>query len=370
MSIPLVFSADDYRHMARALEIARKGIYTTDPNPNVGCVIVASDGSVVGEGWHQKAGEAHAEIHALERAAGSAKDATAYVTLEPCSHHGRTPPCADALIASRVAKVICAMQDPNPQVAGAGLEKLRAAGIATACGLLEAEARELNRGFIKRMQTGRPWVSTKLAVSMDGRTALKSGASKWITGAAARADVQRLRASSSAILTGIGTVLADDPRLDVRDSGIKLLTQPQRVVVDSDLRIPLAAAMLGGTSAVRVFHSTGSEGREQELSGRKVICNRLPAKDGRVSLAAMLDVLGSDGCNRLLVEAGPALNGALLEAGLVDEIIVYQAASIMGADARGMFACKTIDSMEGIIPLRLVDVRHLGDDLRLSYRMV
>lgn len=366
----MVFSADDHRHMARALELARKGIYTTDPNPNVGCVIVASDGVVVGEGWHRKTGAAHAEIHALQQAAGRVHGATVYVTLEPCSHHGRTPPCADALVASGVAKVICAMQDPNPQVAGAGLEKLRTAGIATACGLLEAEARELNRGFIRRMQTGRPWVSTKLAVSMDGRTALRSGASKWITGAAARADVQRLRAGSSAILTGIGTVLADDPRLDVRDAGIELLAQPLRVVADSELRLPLGAAMLGGSGAVRVFHSTGSSGREQELAHRNVICNRLPAKSGRVSLAALLDVLGSDGCNRLLVEAGPTLNGALLEAGLVDEIIVYQAASIMGTDARGMFACKTIERMEDVIALRLVDVRHLGDDLRLSYRMV
>lgn len=370
MSVPLVFSADDYRHMARALELARKGIYTTDPNPNVGCVIVAHDGTVAGEGWHQKAGEAHAEIYALQQAAGGAKGATVYVTLEPCSHHGRTPPCADALVASGVAKVVCAMQDPNPQVAGAGLERLRAAGIATACGLLETEARELNRGFIKRMQTGRPWVSTKLAVSMDGRTALKSGASKWITGAAARGDVQRLRAGSSAILTGIGTVLADDPRLDVRDSGIEWSVQPQRVVADSDLRMPISAAMLGISGAVCVFHATGSVAREQELSGRNVLCKRLPAKDGRVSLLAMLEVLGSDGCNRLLVEAGPTLNGALLEAGLIDEIIVYQAASVMGADARGMFACKTIDCMEDVIPLRLVDVRHLGDDLRLSYRMV
>lgn len=370
MSIPLVFSADDYRHMARALELARKGIYTTDPNPNVGCVIVAPDGTVAGEGWHQKAGEAHAEIHALKQAAGGAKGATVYVTLEPCSHHGRTPPCADALIASGVAKVICAMQDPNPQVAGAGLTKLRAAGIATACGLLEGEARELNRGFIKRMQTGRPWVSTKLAVSMDGRTALQSGASKWITGAAARADVQRLRAGSSAILTGIGTVLADDPRLDVRDADSGMLAQPHRVVADSDLRMPLAAAMLGVNGAVRIFHSSGSVDREQELSGRNAICKRLLADGGRVSLAAILDVLGSDGCNRLLVEAGPTLNGALLEAGFVDEIIVYQAASIMGADARGMFACKTIERMEDVIPLRLIDVRHLGDDLRLTYRMV
>jgi diaminohydroxyphosphoribosylaminopyrimidine deaminase/5-amino-6-(5-phosphoribosylamino)uracil reductase len=356
--------------MARALELARKGIYTTDPNPNVGCVIVAPNGTVLGEGWHQKAGEAHAEIHALKQATDSAAGAIVYVTLEPCSHHGRTPPCADALVAAGVAKVICAMQDPNPQVAGAGLEKLRAAGIETACGLMEAEARELNRGFVKRMQTGRPWVSAKLAVSMDGRTALKSGESKWITGAAARGDVQRLRAVSSAILTGIGTVLADDPRLDVRDAAAGLASQPQRIVADSALRMPVDAAMLRAGGPVRIFHSTGSAGREEELSGRNVLCKRLPAKDGRVNLAAILDVLGSDGCNRLLVEAGPTLNGALLEAGLIDEVIVYQAATVMGADAMGMFACNGINTMEDLIPLHLVDVRHLGDDLRLTYRVV
>lgn len=366
----MAFSADDHRHMARALELARKGFYTTDPNPNVGCVIVAPNGTVLAEGWHQKAGEAHAEIHALKGAAGDAAGATVYVTLEPCSHHGRTPPCADALVAAGVAKVICAMQDPNPQVAGAGLERLRAAGIETACGLMEAEARELNRGFVKRMQTGRPWVSTKLAVSMDGRTALKSGASKWITGAAARADVQRLRAGSSALLTGIGTVLADDPRLDVRDSAAEFAFQPHRIVADSSLRMPLAAAMLSTGGPVRIFHSTDNAGREQELSRRNVLCQRLPAKDGRVDLAAILEVLGSNGCNRLLVEAGPTLNGALLQADLLDEIIVYQAAAIMGADARGMFACTGINTMQDLVPLRLVDVRHLGDDLRLTYRVV
>jgi diaminohydroxyphosphoribosylaminopyrimidine deaminase / 5-amino-6-(5-phosphoribosylamino)uracil reductase len=218
------------------------------------------------------------------------------------------------------------------------------------------------------MQTGRPWVCTKLAVSMDGRTALKSGASKWITGAAARADVQRLRAASSAILTGIGTVLADDPRLDVRDTEIKLFRQPLRVVADSGLRMPLDAAMLNVGGDVQVFHATGRAGREQELSARGAVSKCLPAENGRVSPAAILDALGNAGCNRLLVEAGPTLNGALLAAGLVDEIIVYQSARIMGADARGMFAMETITQMQDVIQLRLVDVRHLGDDLRLTYR--
>ncbi len=354
--------------MARALELARMGVYTTDPNPHVGCVIVAPDGKVLGEGWHQRAGEAHAEIRALEQAQSGAKGATVYLTLEPCSHHGRTPPCADALIASGVAKVICAMQDPNPLVAGAGLDRLRLAGITTACGLMEADARVLNRGFIKRMQTGRPWVCTKLAVSVDGRTALKSGASKWITGAAARADVQRLRAASSAILTGIGTVLADDPRLDVRATDSDLLRQPLRVVADSGLRMPLEATMLAVGGDVQIFHATGSAGREQELAARGAVSQRLPAENGRVSPGAILDALGNAGCNRLLVEAGPTLNGALLSAGLVDEIIVYQSARVMGADAREMFAIEAISKMEDVIQLKLVDVRRLGDDLRLTYR--
>jgi len=355
--------------MARALELARQGICTTAPNPNVGCVIVAPDGKVVGEGWHRRAGEAHAEIHALEQAGSGAKGATVYVTLEPCSHHGKTPPCADALIASGVAKVICAMQDPNPQVAGAGLVRLRAAGITIACGLMEAEAREINRGFVKRMQTGYPWVCSKIAASMDGRTALQSGASKWITGEAARADVQRLRAGSSAILTGIGTVLADDPRLDVRDTTIQLFEQPLRAVADSGLRMPPDAAMLGAGTAVRVFHSAGSAQAENALAARGALCTRLPAEKGHLKLAALLNAIGNEGCNHLLLEAGATLNGAMLRAGLIDEIIVYQSARIMGADARGMFAFDPITRMQDVVQLRMVDVRHLGDDLRLSYRV-
>jgi diaminohydroxyphosphoribosylaminopyrimidine deaminase/5-amino-6-(5-phosphoribosylamino)uracil reductase len=364
----MTYSAADHEQMARALRLARRGIYTTDPNPNVGCVVVSSDGAVVGEGWHERAGEAHAEVTALAQAGTHAAGAVAYVTLEPCSHHGRTPPCADALIDAGISRVVCAMTDPNPQVSGRGLEKLQAGGIKTEVGLLEHEARELNRGFVTRMERGRPWVCVKLAVSMDGRTALASGESKWITSAASRADVHRLRARSSAILTGIGTVIADNPQLTARTDGIDAVEQPLRVVVDSALRLEPDAALVTGDGAVLVCHATGDAAATGVLDAAEVAVLSLPGEDGRVCLESLLRELGRREINDVLVEAGPGLNGALLAAGLVDEWVVYQAPLIMGADARGMFAGQPVETMSAVTKLKISDVRHVGPDLRVIYR--
>ena len=353
--------------MARALQLARRGRFTTNPNPNVGCVIVGPDGATIGEGWHERAGDSHAEVNALSAAGAKAKGATVYVTLEPCSHHGRTAPCADALIAADVARVICAMQDPNPQVAGAGINKLSAAGIEVQSGLLEAEARELNRGFVMRMERQRPWVRVKLAVGLDGRTAMATGESKWITGAAARADVHRLRAASSAILTGSGTVLADNPRLNARDIMTEV-KQPLRVVVDSSLRVPADAKIFNGDDAVRVYHVLGSADDVARLEAVGAVVVQMPGIDGHVDLNAVMRDLAGLQINDVLVEAGSVLNGGLLTAGLLDELVVYQAAKIMGANARGMFTMGGIEAMSDSIQLDLVETRRVGNDLRLTYR--
>ena len=363
------FSATDARYMARALELARRGIYSTDPNPNVGCVIITPDGAVVGEGWHERAGEAHAEVRALAQAGERARGATVYVTLEPCSHHGQTPPCVDALIAAGVVKVVCAMQDPNPQVAGSGLEKLHNAGAVVQSGLLEPEARLLNQGFVTRMETGRPWVCVKLAVSVDGRTALASGESKWITGAEARADVHRMRGRSSAILSGIGTVIADNPQLNARCDGIANMLQPLRVVADSSLRLPVDAKLLNGDGAVLVYHSRGPAESVVLLESKGAVMKQLADVNGHLCLQSLLDDLGKQGVNDVLVEAGPILNGALLRAGLVNELVVYQAAKVMGSGAKGMFALPTVERMADSIELNLVEARRVGADLRLTYRM-
>jgi diaminohydroxyphosphoribosylaminopyrimidine deaminase/5-amino-6-(5-phosphoribosylamino)uracil reductase len=352
--------------MQRAMRLAARGLYTTDPNPRVGCVIV-KDGVIIGEGFHQRTGEQHAEILALHQAGDAAAGATAYVTLEPCSHHGRTPPCADALVAAGVARMVAAMQDPNPLVAGRGFDRLRDNGIVVEYGLLESQARALNPGFIKRMQSGLPFVRVKLAMSLDGRTAMASGESQWISGAAARRDVQKLRARSSAILTGVNTVLHDDPSLNVRLSAAELgidgdVRQPLRVVIDSALKMPASAKMLaldGDTIVV----TTG--GKEAELPCEVL---SLDAENGKVSLHDLLVWLARRETNEVHVEAGASLCGALLQQQLVDEIVVYMAPHIMGANARGLFELPGLEHMRDRIELEISDLRHVGKDIRITAR--
>jgi len=357
----------DHAFMARALQLARRGLYTTDPNPRVGCVIVRDD-EIIGEGWHERAGGPHAEVAAL-RDAGDAPGATAYVTLEPCCHHGRTPPCTDALLNARVARVVIASEDPNPGVAGEGVAKLIEGGVDVECGILEGEARAINAGFMQRMRTGRPFVRSKIATSLDGRTALANGASQWITGEAARGDVQRLRARSSAIVTGVGTVSSDDPSLNVRAPDLGDVLQPVRVVIDSRLRISSQAKTLGLPGDVMVITVNSDDVQRQALedAGARVECVD-PTGDGRVDLESALARLGELGINEVLVEAGAELNGALLEAGLIDELIVYMAGSVLGGDARGMFDTPELVDMSLRQEFKLIDFRRVGDDLRLTWR--
>jgi diaminohydroxyphosphoribosylaminopyrimidine deaminase/5-amino-6-(5-phosphoribosylamino)uracil reductase len=356
-----MFYPFDEQYMARALTLAEHGLNTTMPNPRVGCVIVR-DEQIVGEGWHLRAGEAHAEVHALRAAESQARGATAYVTLEPCSHFGRTPPCCDALIKAGVKRVVCAMQDPNPLVAGRGLQTLRAAGIEVVSGVLEARARCLNEGFISRMERGRPWLRIKSAASLDGRTALANGQSQWITSDAARTDAQHWRARSCAILTGIGTVLADNPRLTVR--GIASERQPLRVIVDSQLRTPLDAAVLAeGHALIATAITDPSRFEAYQKSGIEIIS--LPSADGRIDLPALMQELGQRGLNEILTEAGPLLNGALIASGCADALLLYLAPSLLGHSARGMFALPEIESLTQRQSLHIQDVTAIGGDLRI-----
>lgn len=359
MSATTAFSAADHAHMARALQLAARGLFTTSPNPRVGCVIV-KDGQVIGEGWHQRAGTPHAEIHALSQTGAAARGATVYVTLEPCSHHGRTPPCAEALVSAGVMRVVAAMRDPNPLVAGGGIDMLTLAGIRAEVGLMEAEAHALNPGFISRMTRQRPWVRLKTAATLDGKTALANRSSQWITGEDARADVQQLRARACAILTGSGTVCADNPRMTVR--GIDSGRQPLRVIVDSGLRTPTDAAILPALIACN--HADPAARAALEAAGADVV--ELPGPQGRVDLAALLALLAHRGVNELHVEAGAALNGALLAAGLVDEWIAYVAPMAVGDDARGLFAMPALTGLADAARFRLADVRQIGGDLRLT----
>ncbi len=352
---------DDSAWMARALQLAGRGMFTTTPNPRVGCVLV-KDGQVIGEGWHAKAGEPHAEPLALRSAGGQTHGATAYVTLEPCSHHGRTPPCADALIAAGLARVVVAMQDPNPLVAGRGVAALRAAGIEVECGLMEAEARLLNIGFDKRMRQGLPWVRSKIAASLDGRTALANGASQWITGDAARRDVHVWRARSCAVLSGIDTVLADDAQLSVRH--VETSRQPLRVVLDSHLRLSPAARIFQG-GYVLVVTATADAERHAILQQAGATVVVLVDESGRVDLSATLRYLATIGCNEVLVEAGSTLNGALLKAGLVDELVLYFAPQLLGDMARGMAQLGELAALDERVGLVWQDVRQVGNDLRI-----
>ena len=361
-----MFSAQDSVWMAQALWLAEQGLYGASPNPRVGCVLVR-DGDVVGKGWHERAGEPHAEVYALREAGEAARGATAYVTLEPCSHHGRTPPCADALVEAGVARVVVAVQDPNPEVAGAGVARLRSAGIEVDCGLMEAEARELNIGFFARMTRGTPWVRSKIAMSLDGRTALGNGKSQWITGDAARQNVQRWRARSCAVLTGINTVLADDARLNVRE--IETPRQPLRVVLDSQLRIPLEARVLYGGGNTLIYTALRDERKTALLQDLGATVVAMPDGKGQVDLPAMLRDLAQRGCNEVLAEAGSTLNGALLRAGLADELLLYIAPQLLGDAARGMAQLGELTSLDQRVNLKWQDVRQIGNDLRITVRM-
>lgn len=360
------FNTFDFQCMARALQLARRGLNTTHPNPRVGCII-SRNGQVVGSGWHKKAGAAHAEINALDTAGDQAVGGTAYVTLEPCSHSGRTPPCVDALIKAKIARVVCAIEDPNPDVNGGGFQRLREAGIEVQSGLMAKEAEELNSGFLKRMRSGRPWVRIKLAQSMDGHIALANGSSQWISGPESRLDVQNWRARSDAILTGIGTVLADDPSLNVRNSGDA--RQPARVVVDSHWRTPVTARLLDLPGEVLIAglkeHSVPAA-----LVEKATDCISLPADKGRVDMNILLQELGKRGFNEVQVEAGATLCGTLIQLGLVDELLIYQAAIILGGSAMSPFAAPRLDKMEDRVHLEWVDSRRFGQDLRLRFKPV
>lgn len=359
------FSGNDHRFMAHALQIAKRGRSTTQPNPRVGCVIV-KDAQIIAEGWHENAGLAHAEINALQMAGNAALGATAYVTLEPCSHHGRTPPCADALIKSGISEVVIAMQDPNPLVAGEGVKKLRQAGIRLRSGLLQQQALELNRGFVSRMQRGRPWVTVKLGASLDGRTAMKSGESKWITGPEARLNVQELRAASCAILTGSGTVLADNPSLTVRLEDTA--RQPLRVVLDSHLSIPDSVAIFNdGYPLLVATAMDDNDERFLQLRERGLDIRSFPDQGDRVNTLSLLECLAEDySCNEVLVEAGSVVCGNMLAAGLVDEIVLYLAPVIMGSTARGLFDLPGLETMAQRIHLTVKDVRAVGKDWRFT----
>jgi len=361
-----MFTADDHRFMARALELARRGLYTATPNPRVGCVIVR-DSAVAGEGWHERAGAPHAEVKALAAAGARARGATAYVSLEPCAHQGRTAPCADALIQAGVARVVAALQDPNPQVAGKGLAKLREGNIAVETGLLEEEARELNIGFVSRMTRGRPWVRMKLAASLDGKTALANGASRWITGEAARRDGHHWRARACAVLTGIGTLRDDDPQLTVRE--VATTRQPLRVVVDSRLEAPPGARILEG-GGVLVAAARGDPAKIAALGAKGAEVVVIPNSAGKVELGGLLRELARREVNEVHVEGGYRLNGSLLREGLVDELLVYLAPSVIGDAARGMFDLPELKDLSGRHRLRVHDLRMVGADIRIIARFV
>jgi diaminohydroxyphosphoribosylaminopyrimidine deaminase/5-amino-6-(5-phosphoribosylamino)uracil reductase len=361
-----MFSPADQQHMAEALRLAEKGLYTATPNPRVGCVIVR-DGQAVGAGWHEKTGAPHAEVLALRAAGARARGATAYVSLEPCSHYGRTPPCVDALIEAGIARVVAAMQDPNSKVAGSGFARLRAAGIEVESGLMQDEARALNSGFVSRMSRGRPWVRTKIAASLDGRTALANGQSQWITGPEARRDGHAWRARACAVLTGIGTVRNDDPQLNVRE--VETTRQPLKVLVDSQLQLPLSAKLLqsGQVLVAAAVENKASIAALRDKGAEVVV---LPNAQGKVELMDLMRELARREINEVHVEAGFKLNGSLLREGLVDEILIYLAPSILGDSACGMFKLPELADLERKRLVQFGDVRTIGRDIRILARVV
>lgn len=365
-----MFSQSDHAYMTLALRLAERGLYTTHPNPRVGCVIV-KDQKIIGQGAHLKAGEPHAEVYALREAGADADGATAYVTLEPCSHHGRTPPCADALVKAGVARVVIAMLDPNPLVAGEGAKRLEAHGMQVEVGLMQKEAQALNPGFISRMVCKVPYVRSKIAASLDGKTALNNGKSQWITGEAARRDVQHWRAQSSAIITGVGTVLMDDPTMNTRLENVS--RQPLRIILDSHLRTPVTCKMLQSIEQASVLivyaengHDTQARVAALEAAGAQLLS--LPnteSSNGQVDLNALLQYLAKAEINDVLLEAGQGLNGAFLNAGLIDEFIFYYAAKLMGSAARSMFGMPELVDMQQTAALQITDVRQFDQDIRI-----
>jgi diaminohydroxyphosphoribosylaminopyrimidine deaminase / 5-amino-6-(5-phosphoribosylamino)uracil reductase len=361
----MAFSATDQEYMAQALALAERGLFTTTPNPRVGCVIVR-DGTVVGAGWHERAGEPHAEAIALGEAGMRAAGSTVYVTLEPCCHHGRTPPCTDSLIAAKVARVVAACEDPNPLVAGQGLARLRAAGVDVCVGLLCDPARELNIGFVSRMTRGRPWVRMKIAATLDGKTALGNGRSQWITGPEARRDGHAYRARACALLTGIGTVRDDDPQLTVRD--VATTRQPLRVLVDSRLEVPPSARILKGGN-VLIVAAVEDRVRVAALVAGGAEVLSIPNAAGKVDLGELMAELARRGMNEIHVEAGFKLNGSLVTAGVVDELLIYLAPSLIGESGRGMFNLPALTDLARRVPLSIRDVRQIGTELRIIARL-
>ncbi len=354
-------TSNDHFFMSHAIDLARRGLYTTHPNPRVGCVVV-KDGKVVGEAWHREAGEPHAEVIALREAGDAARGSSVYVNLEPCCHQGRTPPCTGFLIDAGVKRVVAALEDPNPQVAGGGVHALRSAGIDVEVGVMRSDAERLNRGFLHRIIRGRPWVTLKVAASMDGRTAMSSGESQWITGKSARRDVHHWRARSSAVMTGSGTILADDPALTVRHVDVQ--RQPLRVIVDSRFSTPEGARVLQQPGSTLV--ATANEAYEHaDRVGSSLEVVYLPGDDGAVDLVALLDDLSQREVNELLVEAGPTLNGAMMKAELVDEILLYLAPRILGNEARGMFDLPGRKHLGECAELDVTDIRQFGADIRI-----
>lgn len=361
--MPNQTAPDDLKYMAYALTLAARGRYTTDPNPNVGCVLV-KDGKIIGEGWHEKAGSAHAEVNALQQAQEDPQGSTAYVTLEPCAHHGKTPPCCEALIAAGISRLVVAMQDPNPLVAGRGIARCQSAGIEVICDVLQKDAQTLNRGFITRMTQQRPFIRSKIAMSLDGRTALFNGESQWITSSASRQDVHDFRAESSAIVTGIGTVLADNPSLNARvDFPVK---QPVRVVLDSHLRTPPTASICHLEGRTLILTCAENDKKQTALSQTGVDVHVLPALNQQLDLHAVMRFLAEQEINTVFIEAGATLNGSLLTENLVDEWIIYLAPSILGNTSRGAFNLPELLALEHKKTLHWKEIRRIGDDLRLQ----
>ena len=356
----------DAEFMARAIQLARNGLYTTDPNPRVGCVLV-KDGKIIGEGWHLRAGQPHAEVEALTNATENTTGATAYVTLEPCSHHGRTPPCCETLVKAGITRVVAALKDPNPKVSGNGFAYLKTAGLEVSCGILEDNAQVLNRGFIKRMTEGRPFVRSKLAMSLDGRTAMASGESQWITSLESRADVHQLRAESSAILTGINTVIADNPSLTARID--KEVVQPIRVVLDSTLRMPADALMASLPGRTLILTCANDEVKKNVLEKVGFEVYKLPENQGRLDLAEVMKFLANKEINEVLVEAGTVMNGAFLAQNLVDEWIIYMAPKVIGDRGKGLFCLPGLEKLGDSKEMKFSDIRRVGKDLKLTLKI-